>query len=775
MATFYLDPVGGNDANDGTTFANRWQTLTSGATAGRITSGDTIRVIASPDPVATTITATWPDGSSSPSNAISLSSNPNQLVQVGTGAWTATTNASSTTSTNRRTGNTSTSISVTASFTTGKAAYTSFTALNLSGRQQLTFWINMTAGAMSAGGDISLRLCSDTTGDVTVNTFPVPRLTYTSRWVPITVDFGSALGSSIQSIALYIEQDRGAQTFLLQQMTACNAPSNADCLTLNTLVGKNNSNDYGWYSLTTVSGTNLVLDFYRLSTTVNTSATVGQITARGYPGLGEAVTLYTLTPITLPSSIQSTTDTGATFGTVNDDGITISGGWNTTDMSTQTGETYISGLNYYGYGLAISGRSNITTEKISFTGFYNGIDIRSGSTNITVNGKYSGFHANAAVSVIGTAASPLTGINVNTDNLTGCTFGLYLQYVSELNSTITRIAGHYGTNSAQTGCGVALDRVNGSTFTIGTIYSGGANTNPGLASIFQGCIVLQNSANNVFSVTTLDGIPIPTFIRTSNTSNNRLIISNTTRTASASVLWGTRCSYIYPNSASSTILDALRSNDFYTFTTAPTSSGGSGSILIGLQDSTNTINWGSAVNNTAGSLSFTPSNSVIIGPPSVTSSSTLSYSTTVPVKIASVNGDPTDNRLYFSQGLIQSTTAVRHTASGISWGLTPSSSDINPPLTLQVAKIACNSGTLVTASVWVYRTSTSLVTRFVCPGGQIAGVSSDVTATASAAINTWEQLTITFTPSAQGVVELEVQCSGAAATAYVDDFTASQA
>jgi hypothetical protein len=46
---FYLDYEGGNDANDGTTFANRWKTLTSGVTATRIAPGDTIRIMASPE------------------------------------------------------------------------------------------------------------------------------------------------------------------------------------------------------------------------------------------------------------------------------------------------------------------------------------------------------------------------------------------------------------------------------------------------------------------------------------------------------------------------------------------------------------------------------------------------------------------------------------------------------------------------------------------------------------------------------------------------------
>ena len=48
MATLYVDYENGNDSNDGTSFANRKKTLNSATTAS--SAGDTIRVMASPDP-----------------------------------------------------------------------------------------------------------------------------------------------------------------------------------------------------------------------------------------------------------------------------------------------------------------------------------------------------------------------------------------------------------------------------------------------------------------------------------------------------------------------------------------------------------------------------------------------------------------------------------------------------------------------------------------------------------------------------------------------------
>ena len=63
MSIWYIDPVNGSDGNNGTSWAAAWQTITSGATAARIAPGDTIRIAKSPAP-----------------------------VSLGNGTWTSTTN-----------------------------------------------------------------------------------------------------------------------------------------------------------------------------------------------------------------------------------------------------------------------------------------------------------------------------------------------------------------------------------------------------------------------------------------------------------------------------------------------------------------------------------------------------------------------------------------------------------------------------------------------------------------------------------------------------------
>lgn len=135
------------------------------------------------------------------------------------------------------------------------------------------------------------------------------------------------------------------------------------------------------------------------------------------------------------------------------------------------------------------------------------------------------------------------------------------------------------------------------------------------------------------------------------------------------------------------------------------------------------------------------------------------------------------HRVQTAFGTIDAQTTIRHTASGIAWQLQPTTTNCSSrtPLVLKLPSALVAASSLVTVKVWLYRTSTSLTGKLVCRGGQITGVSSDVSTSMTAAINTWEEVTITFTPTQAGVVELEVQAYGGTTNSlYVDDMTVSQ-
>jgi hypothetical protein len=280
------------------------------------------------------------------------------VASTGTGrvAWTATGAGSVTTGLNVTTtkeGPNSDSILVDVGFTTGLAAYYPTGTLNLSGYQQLSFWIQQPLGTVGAAGAIDLRLCSDAAGVTAVNTFSIPALSVINRWMPVTVNLGVNLGSSIQSIALYVNTDNGQQQFLLSNIIACKASSAADSLTLTSLIGKNTTGETFW-GIQSINGTRVMLD-------AETNSTPTSVNVRGYYGTSGTVTTWKRETIRLgPAAAASTPLQSIQDSGTDGSPITFSGGWNRTDMSTQTLETWLDGVNGNGNALVIGGFSFIS-------------------------------------------------------------------------------------------------------------------------------------------------------------------------------------------------------------------------------------------------------------------------------------------------------------------------------------------------------------------------------------------------------------------------------
>jgi hypothetical protein len=774
MAIWYVDPINGNNANNGSSFALRKQTYDS---LSSVAAGDTVRTIASPDPTSMAQNATWTYGS----QTVTLTTAVTADITQATTAWTASTNVTATTSTNRKIGTNSSSIAVAAAFTTGKAAYLTISSTNFSSYQQVSFWINMTAGTMAADGDITLRLCSDTTGDVTVNTISVPRIRATGQWQAYTVDLGTNLGSAIQSIALYVATDNGAQTFLLNNILACKASSSADSLSLVSLISKNSGTD-PWLGIQSISGTTVTLGFnpqYSLSVTTQVK----------YAGSTATQTIYKRETLNLPSSLVASTATGTTplgqFSTAGTAGsrITISGGWNRTDMSTQTGDTYISGVNGFGYGIFIYNYQD--WDKINLTKFnicVNNGGISAPTTASTFTAKdISGNNVNIGIS--GAAGnSPVSQLSTFTvDNCQGAvTYGIQFNTsppgaanTSGVNITVTNLNSNYisgfktyqVTNTVNANNYTILG-LNRSVFNITNCnFNGNVNTS-GTISTTIGAIFC-NLINCNINITNMQDNGWMSLYAEQCIGCNFNISGTVTSTSITqgypSIMQFVTCYDSICNLTGATITAATNKNCIINGFSNMLFRGGTYSV------------------SGTGVPIYSMGGTSIIDNSSLTSSSFGGYNN---VRFMNYGGSTTDQRTYISpsSSTILTDTTTRHTASGVSWkmtitSLTPQTNGINSisPLSLPVATIACNASALVTASVWVYRTDTNLTTTFICPGGQIAGVSSDVTTNAAAAINTWEQLTITFTPSQQGVVQLFVQCYGAAASVYVDDFSVSQA
>jgi hypothetical protein len=607
----------------------------------------------------------------------------------GRTAWTASANVTATLDgTDTREGDASDSIAIGAAFTTGKAAYKATGTLNLSNYQQISFFIKQTAGTVSVAGDISLRLCSDTTGDTTVHTFNIEGLVALNSWVPITIDLGTNMNSSIQSIALYIDADKGAQTFLLSNIIACKASSAADSLTLTSLIGKNTTNE-PWFTIMSINGTRVVLGAYPSSTPL-TNASSSTDTYRGYYGFSgtgtfdvyKRETIKTVMAAAVTTTVQEIQEAGISGSPTN-----YEFGWDRTNMSTQNLETIFDGRNGNGYGLYNNSKNYVNLNKIGCVRYYEGVRLITSYS--TVTNCYGIGCNNNGISIVNGGFNTFNNLYTVGNNygyfLTGMGSNVFTNIISHGDF----IAGMYPNNAT---CNNTLSNL--------TFYNVGRTA-----------IDNRDSTDNVFSSGIIEGCNTNGITVT--TSHNSLIknftISNSSL-ASVSMAGG------------EIFLENCILNDSTEF-----------------------------------SHSVLPFNGQI-------------YCT---------NHDNTSGNTFISTqyGTIRPQTSVRYSNSGYAWAMAPTNSirDVSYPLRFSIAKIAVNANYPVSIKAWMRRTNTLLTTGLRIKGGQIAGVSNDITSYMSAAADTWQQVTLSFTPTEVGVVEILAECYGGSTyTAYVDDLSITQ-
>ena len=138
------------------------------------------------------------------------------------------------------------------------------------------------------------------------------------------------------------------------------------------------------------------------------------------------------------------------------------------------------------------------------------------------------------------------------------------------------------------------------------------------------------------------------------------------------------------------------------------------------------------------------------------------------------------SKIFTDGGNIVSEATTLTNGSGTQWKLTTETNgnrNSDYPLNLSIAKIAVTANNLVTVKAWFLKGhATNIGAKLVCKGGHIAGVAADVTAT-KANDTSEEELTITFTPTEAGVVEIEAWAYYVAghSTVIVDAITITQA
>jgi hypothetical protein len=337
MATIHVDLLNGDDVNDGSIWALAKKTIPN-------ESGHTIKLSKTADPFSLSVNATWTNGSE---NIVTASPLTKSIETAVGNTWSFSANVTGGTYTSQRKyGANIQVLSVAVAFTTGKVAWKTLpSTLDLSSYQSVSLWAMVNNIANGNNSQLRLCLCSDANGDTIVDSFSFDSFVGVSMLEAMLFNKGSALGASINSIAIYADADGGSFALRLNNIFACND------LNLLTLVGQSDSVGSRWFGIQSIIDDTIIIDN-------------GDIlpTTTGYSGDTNTTTIY------------------GRYGVVNKLGFTssiyrnitscdISGGWNTATDEVD-GETIFDGTNFM--GIFFSG-NNLSIENIIFTRHCSGV------------------------------------------------------------------------------------------------------------------------------------------------------------------------------------------------------------------------------------------------------------------------------------------------------------------------------------------------------------------------------------------------------------------
>ncbi|MFA6269145.1 MAG: hypothetical protein WC652_04985, partial [archaeon] len=679
--------------------------------------------------------------------------------------------------------------------------------LDLSGYQQISFHAFTNTGITITAGQLQVKLYSDTNCTNEVESFDVPAIPVAGYWHTYTVNKGSNLSATVNGIAIYATAAFASKTLNFDHFIACKNTTSADSVTLSSLISKESTAQgitETWYAIQAITGNGAVADKVILIDNGSSALdTTFYYQFKGYWGTGGSATVYKREGLTTTLAVAAASQIGVfnQSGNANAN-VQYQGGYNIATGS-QDGETIFNGVNSLGYCLIGTSKSYITVNRISAYRYqYHTVLATAGShydfQNILMaNCNVQGMSLIMSDSTVGTIGGlcnnygvtiSLTGDN-NTFTLvkhhngnaggTGVIELIVLQAGSD-NNTFTEITNARGNGSYAV---YLLTCLNNEFTTItdlsesayGIQLSTNANNNhfgtiTNLSRIYYYAFSFYGSHSNIVDeITTMDynskgaGVNYPIYF--SSESHNNLIksigtIDNSFNTAiKFNAAMGNRINYVGSCDNSVNYALAFETGADQNYIGQITTTGSTVAAIYNYAGQ-NYVNHASISESTevTGALNYANGKVFLNG----------------------LDGDVNNHWIYTDGGTINSDITNRHTASGIAWKLSPTSVNRNSnyPLTLSIAKVACNANSQVVVKTWVKKShATDIGAKLVCSGGQIAGVIEDVTATKANDAD-YEELTLQFTPTEVGVVEIEVWAywvaNAATQAVYVDDMTIAQ-
>lgn len=776
MATYYMDPEGGNDANAGTSYALRRRKALP-----TLAGGDVVRYIEGPDPV-NMGNATWTNGSpvitlATPATkciteiqatgsvdastdvfsmtAHGFATNDRivftkrdagagwslgtvyfvrdvttdtfkisttaggaavNITTSGTGvycqaAWVPSTNVTLTYGTSiARFRNYGPILTLAAGFTTGKVAYMKIPngPLDLSAFTRLTFLLQNRSTVL-VSGNWSITLCSDDAGVTAVDTFNFDSgITYAINvWHmhDLVKSGGGALGSSIRSIAIHVSVDPVTPALYLENFCAANAD-----LTHQTLIGKDGTNVDDtdlWYIPQTFEDNGDIRINIAHSALAPTSTTpVSQI---GYTGASGTATLYSKRGLNVVAADLATTAGNAVVSVPSGSSgnpIIISGGWDRDDMGNQTSRSLIFQRNTHGIYFDMANTDYVEYSKLDFFGGYNAINSRSTSIGVKINNCRTYYTVGSGiylgVSSIQNAAAPCE-VNNCRSSCNGSGTGIVVGAGGSTPHLIA-MSDLIAFGSADTG-----------------IFVGGTQL------VLEDCYVYGAANEGLYVFNCREG----------------LVMRNchVTKANIGGYINGTIHARFYDSSwtNNTTALQFLDSPSCYFYDCSTSGN-------------TNFINSNGGTLTETTFRNLTTSDTVALNTPVAYLDSRYLF--------INLNGDPNAHCMLSDGGKVESDTSTRYDADGVAWkfSITDTSRNALYPWRMRMRGILCRANIPVTASIQFRRSSANISLFLVCPGQQIAGVPSEVISSAMTVTGSWQERSISFTPTEDGFIDLEVYC-----------------
>ena len=778
MTTFYLDYEGGSDAADGLSFANRWKTLTLGATAARIAPGDTIRVMASPDPTSLG-NGTWTGGGRLATKAIASSTNATPIVVTinshgySTGDYVSV--VSHTTNTNAN-----------GIWKVGTTATNTFQLLNLDGSNTTGNGVGGATGTVTQINNCVVKLASPVTKNIALcgGLGQKPAWTASANVTATQNTSDYKEGYSSASIAIAAGFTTGKAAYYALPASTDFSGYQQVCFWI-----KQTSGTIGAAGATYIALCSDVAG----ATIVNTC---------NVPALG-ALNVWVPVVVNLGANLGATirsvafwvvTDNGAqTFLIDNIFAAKASSSADSLNLTSLISKSNGSGdeawyaLQSVNYDVAMIANSNIVISTNVFLRGYNG------TTETVTTYKRETIKTTMAATTTtpvqevmdsGTAGNPITfsggwnrtdmstqtgqtwfdgqsgngrGALISSKNYASfdkINFCRYFNGLYNNSGTSLAVGSIYATACSDSG--VYIQGLDSSITDIWTNNCGGAGNTYGLAfsSTAAGARVgtvkcADNCGDAGVFITTTESVTIDTLYggnNGTNTNTGSIYITNSSRITIGSC--------ILKNNAVANGIYITASNA--------------------------SINGGSTTGFTAGVTAAGPANLFLnnFTINEVTEVSSLIFGRGTMVYSNRHDNTDGNNWQWQGSGTINQQTSVVDSPATASWRMNPTTASATAtaaPLTLKLGTVVCGAGALVTVTARMRRSNTGLTMRLVCPGGQIAGVTSDVTSDMTAAADTWETVTITFTPTKAGGVDIYAYAFGGTTySGYVCNLAASQ-